>query len=759
MPEDQNKRPEFDPMLVVDAIDELPDGFVLCDPDDRIVMCNQRQVELFPGVADLLVPGTPFEAVVRASAERGVVADAVGREEAWIAERMAAHLADSSSNFEQQSADGTWLEIHEMKLANGCRVGVRTDITARKRSEESVRRSEMRFREFAEAASDWYWEMGPDLRFTYFSDRVEEIVGVPVAFHIGKTRAELAGEDATTEKWQRHLEDLKAHKPFRDFRYDRLGPNGRLQYLSSSGKPMFDEDGEFLGYIGIGSDLTHRVEAEERANLANERLAAAVEALNEPFVLWDVEDRLVIGNQAFRDINMPIGDKTEPGTHYEDFLRGLLDCRLVPAAIGREDEWLAVRLDQHRNPKGPFEQLRRNGEWFMIIDQRLPDGSTVTISTDITEIKKAEARIEESQGRLKDVAEAAADWFWEQDADLRFTDVTEDNVAVTGMRQEDHYGKTRRETNLLDVSEEDMAAHEEHLLAREPFSDFRFSRIKPDGNKVYISVSGKPFFDVDGVFMGYRGAGRDITEIVQAERIIAEERDRAEAASRTKSDFLAQMSHDFRTPLNAILGFSQIVVRQTYGPIGDERYLEYANHIFRSGNLLLEFVDDLLDVSKIESGEFELAIETVRVAEVVNEMKKMFAEQFAEFGLDFKADITPDAQTVRADRAALLRMLFNILSNAVKFTPAGGSISLNTDGAEGVTTVSVKDSGMGFDEDELETVLAPFGRASNARELGVDGTGLGLSIVDSMMQAHGGQLKVESGQGKGVKASLVFPAS
>jgi len=746
-------------MLVVDAIDELPDGFVLCDADDRIVLCNQRQKQLFPELADLLVPGTPFEKIVRTSAERGVVADAVGREEAWIAERMNAHLADESSRFEQQSADGTWVEIHEMKLANGCRVGIRTDITDRKRSEEAMQRSEQRFREFSEVASDWYWEMGPDLRFTYFSERVEEVVGVPAAFHIGKTREELAGEDATTEKWQRHFQDLKEHKPYRDFRYDRLGPNGKLQYLSSSGKPIFDEDGEFLGYIGIGSDLTHQVEAEERANLANERLAAAVEALNEPFALWDVEDRLVIGNQAFRDINAPIGEKSEPGTHYEDFLRALLACQMVPAAIGREDEWFAARLEQHRNPKGPFEQLRRSGEWFMIFDQRLPDGSTVTISTDISEIKKAEARLEESQTRLKDFAEAAADWFWEQDADLRFTNVTEDNVAVTGMQQADHYGKTRRETNLLDVSEEDMTAHEEQLLAREPFSDFRFSRVKPDGNRVYISVSGKPVFDADGEFTGYRGAGRDITEVVEAERIIAEERDRAEAASRTKSDFLAQMSHDFRTPLNAILGFSQIVVRQTYGPIGDERYLEYANHIFRSGNLLLEFVDDLLDVSKIESGEFELAIETVRVAEVVNEMKKMFAEQFTEFGLDFKADITPEAQTVRADRAALLRMLFNILSNAVKFTPAGGSISLSTDGAEGATTVSVKDSGMGFNEDELETVLAPFGRASNARELGIDGTGLGLSIVDSMMQAHGGQLKVESGQGKGVKASLVFPAS
>ncbi len=759
MTKDRDPRPEFDPALVIEAVDELPDGFVLCDADDRIVICNQKQAQLFPELAALLVPGTPFEKIVRRSAKIGMIADAVGREEEWIAERMAAHLSDEPTRFEQRSTDGTWIEIHERKLANGCRVGIRTDITERKRAEEALQRSEERFRDFAEVASDWYWEMGPDLRFSYFSDRVEEIVGVPVAFHIGKTREELAGEDATTEKWQRHLQDLREHKPFRDFRYDRLGPNGKLQYLSSSGKPMFDEGGEFLGYIGIGSDLTNQVEAEELAKLANERLAAAVDALSEPFALWDVKDRLVIGNREFRNINEAIGDKAAPGVYYEDFLRALVEHKLVPDALGREDEWFSERLEQHRNPKGPFEQQRLGGVWLMIYDQTLPDGSTVTISADITHIKEAEAKLEESQGRLRDYAEAAADWYWEQDADLKFTNVTEDNVGVTGMKQEDHYGKTRRETGLLDVSEEAMAAHEAQLLAREPFSDFRFSRVKPDGEKVYISVSGKPFYDLDGNFAGYRGAGRDVTEVVEAERIIAEERDRAEAASRTKSDFLAQMSHDFRTPLNAILGFSQIISRQTYGPVGDSRYVEYAQHMYRSGNLLLEFVDDLLDVSKIEAGELELNVQSIRLAEVVEELRHMYDDQFGDKNLNFIADIPSNAETLDADRAALMRMLFNILSNAVKFTPAGGSISLSASRTNGFVTVAVEDTGIGFDEDELETVLSPFGRAKSAVVNGIDGTGLGLSIVESMMRAHGGRLEMESAEGKGVKASLIFPGT
>ena len=756
---DHKRNSEFDPMPIIDAVDELNDGFTLCDADDNLVFCNKRQKELFPGVADLLVPGTPFETIVRQSAERGIIADIAGHEEDWIAGRMAAHLTDDASLFEQESADGAWIEIRETKLADGCRVGIRTDITERKRSEQALLRSEEKFRDFTEVASDWFWEMGPDLRFTFFSERVEQIVGVPPAFHIGKTRDELAGEDATTEKWQRHLQDLRDHKPFRDFRYDRMGPHGRLQYLSSSGKPVFDENGKFCGYIGIGSDLTHQIEAEEQAKLANERLAAAVDALSEPFVLWDAEDRLVIANQRFREINAAVGDKVEPGTLYDVFARTLLEHRLIPEAFEEEEQWLAQRLDQHRDPAGPFEQRRLDGSWFMIYEQRLRDGSTATISTDITNLKDAESKLQVSQERFRDFANVAADWFWEQDTDLRFTNVTEDNVAVTGMKQEDHYGKTRRETGLLDVSEAEMDEHEALLLAREPFTDFRFSRLRPDGEKVFISVGGKPFYDAQGIFSGYRGAGRDITRIVEAERIIKAERDRAEAANRAKSEFLAQMSHDFRTPLNAIIGFSQVLLQQIYGPLGDERYAEYVDHIFKSGNLLLEFVNDLLDISKIESGEFDLEIENVALEELVGEMRDLYGPQFAEQNLTFETRIAPEVKTVRADRSGLLHMLINILSNAGKFTPAGGSIALCAKDVDGATTISVEDTGIGFDEDELETILSPFGRARGAAEHGIQGTGLGLSIVKSMMEAHGGRLELSSPPQKGVKASLIFPAA
>ena len=169
------------------------------------------------------------------------------------------------------------------------------DITARKMAENAVLESENRFKEFADTAADWFWEMGPDLRFTYLSERVEAVTGVPVEFHLGKTREELVGEPITEEKWQRHLRDLRERKPFRNFTYARQGPDGQIQYMSTSGKPMLDDEGAFLGYRGSAQDITAQIEAEDEArqrqtelahvlrlNTMGEMAAALAHQLNQP---------------------------------------------------------------------------------------------------------------------------------------------------------------------------------------------------------------------------------------------------------------------------------------------------------------------------------------------------------------------------------------------------------------------------------------------------------------------------------------------
>ena len=282
--------------------------------------------------------------------------------------------------------------------ANGVFQGYRgsgTDITDRVLMAQALADSEKRFRDFAAASSDWFWEMDADLRFTYVSEEIEGVTGKPPEWHYGKRREEVGIPDVSQEIWTRHLAALQARQPFKDFVYRRHGGNGDV-WLRISGTPVFGDDGRFVGYRGTGSDLTEQIEAQQRADLAQQRLAAAIEGLADMFALWGPDDRLLICNQRYRDMNAAVPNAGLPGVSYEAHVRAVLDAGLIPEAEGREAAWLTQRLQSHRHPEGPFEMSRREGRWFLIREQRMADGSTVTIGTDITERKRMEQELQQA---------------------------------------------------------------------------------------------------------------------------------------------------------------------------------------------------------------------------------------------------------------------------------------------------------------------------------------------------------------------------
>ena len=174
---------------LADAIEALPDGIVLFDADDRLVFCNAKYHELHAAVADVMVPGVHIEEIVRTAMSRGQHPDADGREEEWVQERLAA-FRNPGRPIEQQLGDGNWLRVYERRTKDGGTVGVRVDITELKERERELSESEQRLRDYLDASSDWYWEMDEECRFSYFSDRFEEVTGVPPAMLMGKTRQE-----------------------------------------------------------------------------------------------------------------------------------------------------------------------------------------------------------------------------------------------------------------------------------------------------------------------------------------------------------------------------------------------------------------------------------------------------------------------------------------------------------------------------------------------------------------------------------------
>ena len=251
----------------------------------------------------------------------------------------------------------------------------------------------------------------------------------------------------------------------------------------------------------------------------------------------------------------------------------------------------------------------------------------------------------------------------------------------------------------------------------------------------------------------------DVTESKRSEAMLVRAKEVAELASRAKSEFLANMSHELRTPLNAIIGFSELMSTQLKGPIGSNEYLDYVSDIHHSGRHLLEIINDILDLSKIESGKFELCEERVDPRDVVDSCLRMIRERAEDADITITCEIEPGLPYLWADSRALKQSLLNLLSNSVKFTPSGGSILVRASSmADGGTCFMVRDTGVGIEPEYMTKVLEPFGQAASAFTRGTPGTGLGLPLVKSLTNLLEGEFVLESAPGKGSEARIQLPA-
>jgi signal transduction histidine kinase len=232
-------------------------------------------------------------------------------------------------------------------------------------------------------------------------------------------------------------------------------------------------------------------------------------------------------------------------------------------------------------------------------------------------------------------------------------------------------------------------------------------------------------------------------------------RERAEAEARAKARFLANMSHELRTPLNAIMGFSDIMRTRLFGEL-PPRYEEYAQLIHESGQHLLDLINDVLDVTKIEADKYVLSTETFDVREVANAALRILRQQADDAGLKLRGVLPAEPLMVRADRRAIKQMVLNLVSNALKFTPSGGAVTVNFSEGAGALDIVVSDTGVGIAPEDLARLGRPFEQAGDADDR-AKGTGLGLSLVRAFARLHGGDMSIESRLGEGTAVTVRLP--
>jgi two-component system cell cycle sensor histidine kinase PleC len=409
--------------------------------------------------------------------------------------------------------------------------------------------------------------------------------------------------------------------------------------------------------IGIAVDITEQKTLVERTVEADLRLRDAIETIPEAFVVWDAQNRLVLCNSNFQELHNLPDDAIKAGASYESVV-----------AAGRKPVVRSKVTSEGQSPGArTFEAQLDDGRWLHISERRTKDGGYVSVGTDITNIKRHEEKLMESEKRLMATV-----------ADLR---------------------------------------HSQQKLERQA------------------------------------------EEVADLAEKYAEEKTRAEEANQAKSKFLANMSHELRTPLNAIIGFSEIMESGMFGPLGADKYREYCHDIHQSGQYLLDVINDILDMSKIEAGRIRLDAEPIELESFLNDSMRVVSGRANDKRLKLTARIGGGIR-LTADHRLLKQIILNLLSNAVKFTPEGGRVTIRARATGGGwVSVSIADTGIGIPEDALARLGRPFEQVESQLTKSHQGSGLGLAIAKSLTELHQGTMRIHSTLGRGTMVLLRLPVT
>lgn len=727
--------------------------------------------------------------------------------------------------------------------------------------------NETRFRDYADADADWFWELDPNLRFAIVSRRQEGRSVVHEQDLLGKTPWEFADADPKRDAiWAAFVDKLERRESFRGFRIALRQEDGGMVHWRMSGKPVLAADGRFLGYRGIVTDET--VDAIHRGHLQSQSndYQIALDMLGEGVAYFDARERLTFANAAFRRLVPQVQSSLETGTAFEKFVGSIQpmiteDRRKKGAAqvspMGGTFHW---RLMDGRQIDGETRPLPSGG-FAMIVRDVTPSDDHETQNDQMQFIADSpQAFFVQRDGRIVYVNNAAADIFGYSTQELMgreiwsFFDPEEvdrlkayaharntgadipSRYMLKGRRSDNStidleffvsignwdgkesiqvflQDRTREQIaenarsnsevkfkNLIEGSIQGYFVHRDRKVVyanaaaakvfgyeveefigtdllelispeeREFAADIRRRRLAGDqdvpnhyelkcvrknGDPVSIETNVR-IIDWDGE-PAFQATLIDISKRKQIESYLIQAKEDAERADRSKTEFLGNMSHELRTPLNAIIGFSQLIKDQIIGSV-DPHYVDYAGAIHSSGMHLLELVNDLLDVSSIESGAMVLNDEDVDLAELAKVCERMLRQRAQKSELLVSVDTTSNGIKVRGDERRLKQIFINLANNSIKFTKPGGHVIMRTYiDEQNRAILEVEDTGIGIPEKDQKAVFDPFMRVDSALVSEKEGTGLGLPLVHALAELHGGSVNLQSEVGVGTKISVILP--
>lgn len=504
---------------VEDAIASLSVGVAVWDERDRLVSCNEAYRALYPEIRDLLVPGATYEELVRAYyplAPEEVVDGRSLEQFVQDSQRRSRSFGVSETLRMQR---GRWLLMTDCRTGTGGTISFRMDITEQRLFDLELRKRRKVIDDLAELTYEWYWRLDVDGRFADFSASIEQHLGRPREDFIGKRREELPGFECDSSDLATYEQAIAERKPFPWVRFRLRRGDGELIWVALTGKPIFDENGVFQGYYGAGRDVTSSEVTLVALRQSEERFRALTMLATEWY--WETDASL-----CFTLIK---GPEEEFAKRLDDALRGKPVATLSQHPRYQLDwaklsDYLERRVSFRREPFVVLDGTGTKRSYYETSAEPFYDGDRFAgyrgIVWDVTERESMLARITESEARFRALTELSSDWYWEMDENLRFTGLRRGRPTQGSVEDESVLGKHRWDLPVDLVQPATWEEHKATLAQRLPFRDLIYRHVLPDGTVTYKLTSGDPVFDKNGVFRGYRGIGKDISDQVRTQERI-----------------------------------------------------------------------------------------------------------------------------------------------------------------------------------------------------------------------------------------------
>lgn len=627
-------------------------------------------------------------------------------------------------------------------------IAIKHDVTERQAAQKALRESEERFRSMADCSPSMMWVTGATGEVEFINRPYRTFCGVSLEdLREGRWQIPIHPDDST-EYVAAFRDAVRDHTPFAGEARFRRG-DGEWRMVGSHARPRLSIDGEYLGHVGVSADITDRRRADEALRESERRFRVMADCC--PIGIWvtDARGETQFINRTYRDFFGIASERVEP-----DGWRVLIHPDDRPGYVKAFD----CSLELHTSLKAEYRVRHASGEWRWVETYATPRLSTggefegfVGASKDITERKRVEQALQNSEEKFRQLAENINEVFWMMPPEANeMLYVSPAFEQVWGTTCENLYRNPMSWSEAIHPDDADRAhAVFARQIQGEPVdSEYRIRT--PDGQEKWIRDRAFPIHDAAGKLIRVAGLAEEITEEKRRERELIGAQEGAEAANRAKSCFLANMSHEIRTPMNGVLGMVQVLL-ETEPTSEQHRYLKVAES---SGRTLLSLIDNILDLSKIEAGKVVLESVDFDMHRTIEEIMELCRAQANAKNLRFSSHMSPALPThLRGDPTRLRQVLNNLLVNALKFTERGG-VALNADLVSRdvekvIVRFSVTDDGIGIGPDQAAALFSPFVQADVSTTRKYGGTGLGLAICKQLVEMMGGTIGVESQAGKG----------